>query len=87
MKTNFGGGKNGDASSAYLQVLQKLFRIQKLEVQVATQEVDKARQKAKHLVWSYHYRTALRRRNVKQAQRRKHVRESIADVLSLSQQQ
>jgi hypothetical protein len=36
MKTNFGGGKNGDPSSVFLQVLQKLYRIQYLQAKVNT---------------------------------------------------
>lgn len=33
-KTNYGGGKNGDPSSSYLQVLQKLYRRQYLEQKI-----------------------------------------------------
>jgi hypothetical protein len=36
MKTNFGGGKHGDQSSVYLQVLQKLYRMQHLQRKLAT---------------------------------------------------
>ena len=55
-KTNFGGGKHGDRSSVYLQIMQKLYRMQYLSIKKEMKPANSAQQTVKHRIWSYEYR-------------------------------
>ena len=57
-KTNFGGGKHGDPSSAYLQVVQKLYRRQYLQTKVSRER----RAAAKAYLDDFNARKTRRRR-------------------------
>ena len=69
-KTNFGGGKNGNPSSAFLQVLQKLFRRQYLQKKI-TEENASHVSALKEFAGSHRARAELRAKALRKAASRK----------------
>ena len=75
-KTNFGGGKNGDPSSAFLQVLQKLYRRQHLEQKIVMDKSE-TRSAAQAQARMHKYRARKAKRTRAQAERRARKKKNL----------